>query len=193
MAITSSEKSLHTTSEKKILKATCILHEGFSMGKTFKWSVAIQLNHLFMQIVQFAIRLGTHQHTLAHIGTHQFTLALIGTHWYILEHIGTYWHTLVHMVCDIFLPSSSLMHLLLFASLVYWQVKCRILYVNANKKTVGVSLQETTVLHKTATFGQWSVGDVVDDAAVFRVDQKMGLFLNLSNGILGFTHVSFIN
>ena len=76
---------------------------------------------------------------------------------------------------------------------MYWQVKCRILYVNANKKTVGVSLQETTVLHKTATFGHWSVGDVIDDATVFRVDQKMGLFLNLSDGILGFTHVSFIN
>nr|XP_058962333.1 protein RRP5 homolog [Pocillopora verrucosa] len=73
------------------------------------------------------------------------------------------------------------------------KVKCRILYVNANKKTVGVSLQETTVLHKTATFGHWSVGDVIDDAAVFRVDQKMGLFLNLSDGILGFTHISRVS
>ena len=104
---------------KKILKATCILHEGLSMGKTFKWSVAIQLNHLFLQIVQFAIRLGTHRHTLAHIGTHQFTLAHIGTHWYILEHIGTYWYTLVHMVCYMFLPSSSLMYLFFFCLLLW--------------------------------------------------------------------------
>ena len=103
MAITSSEKSLHTT----------------SMGKTFKWSVAIQLNHLFMQIVQFAIRLGTHRHTWAHIGTHQFTLAHIGTHWHILEHIDTYWYTLVHMVCYMFLPSSSLMYLFFFCLLLW--------------------------------------------------------------------------
>ena len=131
------------------------------------------------------------RYTAAHIGTYWNTSLYIGTHWYPLAHIGTHWHILVHMLCDMFLPNASF--LLLFASLVYWQVKCRILYVNANKKTVGVSLQETTVLHKTATFGHWSVGDVIDDAAVFRVDQKMGLFLNLSDGILGFTHVSFIN
>ena len=118
MAITSSEKSLHNF-WKKILKATCILHEGLSIGKTFKWSVAIQLNHLFMGKVQFTTRLGTQQHTLAHIGTHHFTLAHIGTHWYILEHIDTYWYTLVHMLCDMFLPSSSLMHLF-FCCLLLW-------------------------------------------------------------------------
>ena len=113
MAITSSEKSLHNF-WKKILKATCILHEGLSIGKTFKWSVTIQLNHLFMKKVHFTMRLSTQRHTLVHIGTHQFTLAHIGTHWYILEHIDTYWYT-----CDMFLPSSSLMHLF-FCCLPLW-------------------------------------------------------------------------
>ena len=92
MAITSSEKSLHSF-WKKILKATCILHEGLSIGKTFKWSVAIQLNHLFMEKVQFTTRLGTQRHTLAHWNTSVY----IGTHWYPLVHIGTHWHILVHI------------------------------------------------------------------------------------------------
>ncbi|XP_022789365.1 protein RRP5 homolog [Stylophora pistillata] len=73
------------------------------------------------------------------------------------------------------------------------KVKCRILYVNANKKTVGVSLQEKVVLHRTASFGHCSMGDVIDDAVVIRVDQKMGLFFSFSDGILGFTHISRVS
>ena len=72
-----------------------------------------------MEKVQFTMRQGTQWHTLAHIGTHQFTLAHIGTHWYILEHIDTYWYTLVHMLCDMFLPSSSLMHLFFYCLLLW--------------------------------------------------------------------------
>ena len=71
-------------------------------------------------------------------------------------------------------------------------MKCRLLYVNANTKTVGLSLQQTVVLNKATTFGHLSVGDVVDDAAVVRVDQGLGLILSLSDGILGFTHVSLM-
>ena len=62
--------------------------------------------------------------------------------------------------------------------------------MNANTKTVGLSLQQTVVLNKATTFGHLSVGDVIDDAAVVRVDQGLGLILSLSDGILGFTHVS---
>ncbi|KAJ7376225.1 hypothetical protein OS493_036048 [Desmophyllum pertusum] len=70
------------------------------------------------------------------------------------------------------------------------KVKCRLLYMNANTKTVGLSLQENTVLNKAASFDRWSVGDVIDDAAVTRVDQGLGLLLRLSDGNLGFTHIS---
>ena len=62
--------------------------------------------------------------------------------------------------------------------------------MNANTKTVGLSLQENVISNEAASFGHWSVGDVIDDAAVFRVDQALGLLLRLSDGILGFTHVS---
>lgn len=107
MAITSSEKSLHNF-WKKILKATCILHEGLSIGKTFKWSVAIQLNHLFMKKVHFTMRQGTQRHTAAHIGTYWNTSVYIGTHWYPLVHIGTHWHILVHIGTHVVWLCSSL-------------------------------------------------------------------------------------
>ncbi|KAL9983734.1 hypothetical protein ACROYT_G005955 [Oculina patagonica] len=73
------------------------------------------------------------------------------------------------------------------------KVKCRLLYMNVNTKTVGLSLQENVVLNKAASFGHWSVGDVIDDAAVVRVDQGLGLVLRLSDGILGFTHISRVS
>lgn len=62
--------------------------------------------------------------------------------------------------------------------------------MNANTKTAGLSLQENVISNEAASFSDWSVGDVVDDAAVSRVDQGLGLLLKLSDGILGFTHVS---
>lgn len=64
--------------------------------------------------------------------------------------------------------------------------------MNVNTKTVGLSLQENVISNEAASFGHWSVGDVVDDAAVTRVDQGLGLLLRLSDGILGFTHVSLL-
>ena len=70
------------------------------------------------------------------------------------------------------------------------QVKCRLLYINTNTKTVGLSLQQNALLNKAASFGDWSVGDIIDDAAVTRVDQGLGLLMRLSDGIPGFTHVS---
>ena len=63
------------------------------------------------------------------------------------------------------------------------------LYVNANTKTVGLSIQENIVLNRASVFGTWSIGDVVDRAAVTRVDQGLGLLLTISEGVLGFTHV----
>ena len=63
--------------------------------------------------------------------------------------------------------------------------------MNVNTKTVGLSLQENVISNEAAGFGHWSVGDVVDDAAVIRVDQGLGLLLRLSHGTLGFTHVSW--
>ena len=63
--------------------------------------------------------------------------------------------------------------------------------MNVNTKTVGLSLQENVISNEAAAFGHWSVGDVVDDAAVIRVDQGLGLLLRLSHGIFGFTHVSW--
>ena len=71
------------------------------------------------------------------------------------------------------------------------KVKCRLLYINTNTKTVGLSLQENVVLNKATSFGDWSVGDIIDDATVTRVDQGLGLFMRLSDATLGFTHVSF--
>ena len=71
------------------------------------------------------------------------------------------------------------------------QLKCRLLYVNANTKTVGLSLQESVVQNKATSFGDFSVGDIIDDATVTRVDQGLGLLIKLSNSILGFTHVSW--
>ena len=62
--------------------------------------------------------------------------------------------------------------------------------MNVNTKTVGLSLQENVVLNKATSFHHWSIGDVIDDAAVVRVDQGLGLLLRLSDGIRGFTHVS---
>ena len=62
--------------------------------------------------------------------------------------------------------------------------------MNVNTKTVGLSLQENVISNEAASFGHWLVGDVVDDATVNRVDQGLGLLLRLSDGILGFTHVS---
>lgn len=65
--------------------------------------------------------------------------------------------------------------------------------MNVNTKTVGLSLQENVVVNKAMSFHCWSIGDVIDDAAVVRVDQGLGLLLRLSDGILGFTHVSLFS
>ena len=70
------------------------------------------------------------------------------------------------------------------------QVKCRLLYINANTKTVGLSLQENVLLNKATSFGNWSIGDIIEDAGVMRVDQGMGLLMKLSDNSLGFAHVS---
>ena len=64
------------------------------------------------------------------------------------------------------------------------------MYINANTKTVGLSLQENVVVNTATSFGDWSIGDVIEDAAVTRVDQGMGLLTRLSDNSLGFTHVS---
>lgn len=69
-------------------------------------------------------------------------------------------------------------------------MKCRLLYINANTKTVGLSLQENVVLNKATSFGNWSIGDIIEDAVVIRVDQGMGLLMRLSDNSLGFAHVS---
>ena len=69
-------------------------------------------------------------------------------------------------------------------------MKCRLLYINANTKTVGLSLQENVVLNKATSFGNWSIGDIIEDAVVMRVDQGMGLLMRLSDNSLGFAHVS---
>jgi len=73
------------------------------------------------------------------------------------------------------------------------KVKCRLLYINTNTKTVGLSLQENVVLNKATSFGDWSVGDIIDDATVTRVDQGLGLFMRLSDATLGFTHISRVS
>ena len=64
------------------------------------------------------------------------------------------------------------------------------MYVNANTKTVGLSLQENVVVNRATCFGDWSIGDVIEEATVTRVDQGMGLLTRLSDNCLGFTHVS---
>ena len=93
MAITSSEKSLHTTSEKKILKATCILHEGLSKKDLqMKCSYPIKSPVCANSTVCYQAR-----YTLSHIGTYRNTSVYIGTDWYPLVHIGTYWHILAHI------------------------------------------------------------------------------------------------
>ena len=69
-------------------------------------------------------------------------------------------------------------------------MKCRLLYINVNTKTVGLSLQENVVLNKATSFGNWSIGDIIEDAVVMRVDQGMGLLMRLSDNSLGFAHVS---
>ncbi|CAH3149742.1 unnamed protein product, partial [Porites evermanni] len=73
------------------------------------------------------------------------------------------------------------------------KVKCRLLYINANTKTVGLSLQENVVLNKATSFGNWSIGDIIEDAVVMRVDQGMGLLMRLSDNSLGFAHISRVS
>lgn len=57
---------------------------------------------------------------------------------------------------------------------------------------MGLSLQESVVKNKATCFEDWTVGDIVDDATVTRVDQRLGLLMCLSDGSMGFTHVSLL-
>ena len=72
------------------------------------------------------------------------------------------------------------------------QFKCRLLYINANTKMAGLSLQGNIIQNQATDFGDFSVGDVVDDVTVIRVDQGLGLLMKLSESVVGFTHVSLI-
>ena len=66
------------------------------------------------------------------------------------------------------------------------------MYINANTKMAGLSLQGNIIQNQATDFGDFSVGDVVDDVTVIRVDQGLGLLMKLSDSVVGFTHVSLI-
>ncbi|XP_068709241.1 protein RRP5 homolog [Montipora foliosa] len=71
--------------------------------------------------------------------------------------------------------------------------KCRLLYINANTKMAGLSLQGNIIQNQATDFGDFSVGDVVDDVTVIRVDQGLGLLMKLSDSVVGFTHISRVS
>ena len=72
------------------------------------------------------------------------------------------------------------------------QFKCRLLFIDTNTKTAGVSLREDIIHNRGTEFGDYAIGDIIDDATVVRVDDRLGLLMELSEGVLGFTHVSTV-
>lgn len=66
------------------------------------------------------------------------------------------------------------------------------LFIDTNTKTAGVSLREDIIQNRGTEFGDYAIGDIIDDATVIRVDERLGLLMELSEGVLGFTHVSTV-
>ena len=66
------------------------------------------------------------------------------------------------------------------------------MFIDTNTKTAGVSLQEDIIQNRGTEFGDYAIGDIIDDATVIRVDDRLGLLMELSEGVLGFTHVSTV-
>ena len=66
----------------------------------------------------------------------------------------------------------------------------RIIYICPSTKTVGLSVLQNVVENEAFSFQGFSIGDVVDDATVTRLDQGKGLLLQLSDNISGYAHVS---
>lgn len=79
-----------------------------------------------------------------------------------------------------------------FVFLISPQFKCRLLFIDTNTKTAGVSLQEDIIENRATGFGDYAIGDIIDDATVVRVDDGLGLLMKLSESVLGFTHVSTV-
>ncbi|XP_044173478.1 protein RRP5 homolog [Acropora millepora] len=73
------------------------------------------------------------------------------------------------------------------------EFKCRLLFIDTNTKTAGVSLREDIVQNRGTEFGDYAIGDIIDDATVIRVDDRLGLLMELSEGVLGFTHISRVS
>ncbi|XP_015771536.1 PREDICTED: protein RRP5 homolog [Acropora digitifera] len=71
--------------------------------------------------------------------------------------------------------------------------KCRLLFIDTNTKTAGVSLREDIIQNRGTEFGDYAIGDIIDDATVIRVDDRLGLLMELSEGVLGFTHISRVS
>lgn len=66
------------------------------------------------------------------------------------------------------------------------------LFIDTNTKSAGVSLREDIIQNRGTEFGDYAIGDIIDDATVIRVDDRLGLLMELSEGVLGFTHVSTV-
>ena len=82
-----------------------------------------------------------------------------------------------------------LVNLLMILLSFVLQVDCCIVYINSSTKKVGLSLHKSIVEGKAHEFGLYGIGDIIDGATVTRVDQGLGLLMNLSEDVKGYAHV----
>ena len=69
------------------------------------------------------------------------------------------------------------------------QVSGRLVFVNPSSKSAGLSLHEDIVKKKAHTFQGCTMGDIISDATVTRLDQGQGLLMGLPDGESGYVHV----
>jgi rRNA biogenesis protein RRP5 len=73
------------------------------------------------------------------------------------------------------------------------KVKGRIIFVDPSTKSVGVSLKKSVVENRAETFEGLSVGDIVENAKVLRVNPELGLVMQLDGTHKGFVHISRVS
>ncbi|CAB3976612.1 RRP5 homolog [Paramuricea clavata] len=70
------------------------------------------------------------------------------------------------------------------------KIICRITYIYPSTKTVGLSNLEHLVNGEPFNFSSLTIGDILEETDVIRLDQSKGLLLHLNDEISGYAHIS---
>ena len=64
------------------------------------------------------------------------------------------------------------------------------MFICPSTKTVGLSVLQNVIDNEPCSFSGHTIGDVIEEAIVTRLDQGKGLLLQLPDSVKAFAHVS---